>query len=92
MLMHPAPPQREEVLAEHAEMWQDEMRRLEANMDEFKLAPAFKINAFRMLMAGKAKEHLDLQEADRDTTDLAKSYEEMLTKVKDSSKRRKLYS
>ncbi len=31
MLMHPALPKREEDLAEHVEMWQDEMRRLEAN-------------------------------------------------------------
>ena len=68
------------------------MRRLEAHGDEFKLAPVFKINALRMLMAGKAKEYFDLWEADRDTTDLAKSYEELLTKVKDYSRRRKLDS
>ncbi len=42
-------------------------------------------------MTGEAKEHfdLDLWEADRDTTDAAKSYEEMLAKVKDYSRRRK---
>ncbi len=39
MLMHPAPPKREEELAEHVEMWQDKTRRLEAHGDEFKLAP-----------------------------------------------------
>ncbi len=43
-LMHPAPPKREEELAEHAEMRQDNMRRLEAHGDEFKLAPLFKID------------------------------------------------
>ncbi len=43
----------------------------------------FKINALRILMAGKAKEFVDLWEAGRDTTDKAKSYEELLTKVKD---------
>ncbi len=54
--MCPAPPKREEELAERVKMWQDEMGRLEAQGDEFKLAPVFKINALRMLVAGKAKE------------------------------------
>jgi len=45
MLMQPAAPKREEDLAEHVEMWQDKMRRLEAHGEEFKLAPVFKINA-----------------------------------------------
>ncbi len=31
MLMHLAPPKREEELAEHVEMWQDPMRRLHAH-------------------------------------------------------------
>ncbi len=52
--MHPAPPKREEDLAEHVEMWQDKMRRLEAHGEEFKLAPVFKINALRTLMIGKS--------------------------------------
>ncbi len=81
MLMHPTPPQREEELAEHVEMWQDNMRRLEANGDEFNLAPVFKINALRIFMAGKAKEQFDLREAVRDNTYQANSYEELLTKV-----------
>ncbi len=55
MLMHPTPPKREEELAEHVEMWQDKMRRLQAHGDEYKLAPVFKINAVRMFMIGKAK-------------------------------------
>ncbi len=54
--MRPAPPKKEEDLAEHVETWQDKMRRLEAHGNEFKLAPVFKINALRMLMIGKAKE------------------------------------
>ncbi len=41
-------------------------------------------------MAGKAKEYFDLWEEDRSTTDLGKSYDELLTKVKDYSRRRKL--
>ncbi len=49
MLMHPAPPKREEELAEHVEMWQDKMRRSEAHGDEFKLAPVFKINVSECL-------------------------------------------
>ncbi len=36
-----------------------------------------------MLMTGKAKEYFDLWEADRRTTYAAKSYEELLSKVKD---------
>ncbi len=71
--MHPAPPSREEELAEHVEMWHDKMSRLEAHGDEFKLVPVFKITALSMLVAGKAKEYFDLREADRDTTDLGKS-------------------
>ncbi len=82
MLMHPAPPKREEELAEHVEMWQGKMRRLEAHGDEFKMPPAHKVNALRMLMTGKAKDYFDLWEADRDNAGPAKSYEELLTKVK----------
>ena len=43
-------------------------------------------------MTGKATAYFDLWEADRDNTDPAKSYEELLTKVKDNSRRRKLDS
>ncbi len=54
------------------------------------MAPVFKINAMRMLMTGKAKQYFDLWEGDRDTTDAAKSYVELLSKVKDDARRRKL--
>ncbi len=54
MLMHPSPPKREEELAEHVEMWQGKMKRLEAHGEEYKLAPMFKINALHMFMTGKA--------------------------------------
>ncbi len=90
MLMHLAPPVRKEDLSEHVEIWQDKTRRLEAHGDEFKLAPVFNINVLSMLMAGKDKEYLFSWEAHRDTTDLAKLYEELLTKAKDHSRRRKL--
>ncbi len=47
---------------------------LEAHGDEHELlAPVLKINALRMLMTGKAKEHFDLWEGDRDATDAAKA-------------------
>ncbi len=49
MLMHPAPPKREEGLAEHAEMGQDKMRHLEAPGDQLKQAPVFPINALRVV-------------------------------------------
>ncbi len=49
MLMHPAPPKREEELAEHVEMWQNKMRRLEAHRDEFKMPPVYKVNDLRTL-------------------------------------------
>ncbi len=90
--MHPVPPDRGEELADHVQIWQDKMRRWEAHGDEFKLAPVFKFNALRMLLPGKAKEYLDLWEVDRDTTDQAKSYEELWAKVKDYSRRIKLDS
>ncbi len=51
MLMHPSPPEKEEELAEHAEMRQDTMRRLEAHAEEFKC---------------KSKEYFDFWEADHD--------------------------
>ncbi len=54
MLMHPSPPTRDEELADHVEMWQDKMRRLEAHGEEFRLAPLYKINALSMLLRGKA--------------------------------------
>ncbi len=51
------------------------MRRLQGRGDEFKLTPVFRVNALRMLMTGKANAYFDIWEADRDTTDAAKSYE-----------------
>ncbi len=87
-LMHPEPPKKEKELAEHVEMLRDKMRRLEAHGDEHKLAPFFKINAMRVLITGKAKVCADLWEGDRDNTDAAKSYEELLNKVKDYARRR----
>ncbi len=54
MLMHPAPPKREEDLAEHVEMWQDKMRRLEAHGNEFTLAFVLKINALRKIVGSKS--------------------------------------
>ncbi len=81
--MHPSPPNREEDLAEHVQMWQDKMRKLEAHSEEFKLPPIFKINALNMLMSGEAKEYFDLWEADHDPADATKTYEELLNKVKD---------
>ncbi len=88
--MHPAPPKREEYLAEHVEMWQDKMRRLEAHGEVFKLAPVFKINALRSLMIGKSKEYFALWEADKDHSDPSKSYEELSAKLKDYSRRKTL--
>jgi hypothetical protein len=41
MLMLSSPPKKEEDLAERVETWQDNMRRLEAHGEEFKLAPLF---------------------------------------------------
>ncbi len=72
--------------------WQNKTRRLEAHEDEFKLSPVFKTNAWTMLIIGAAKEYFDIWEADHDTTDAAKSYEELLSKVQDYAKRRKLDS
>ncbi len=73
--MHPSPPEKEE-LAEHVEMRQGKMRRLEVHGEEFKWAPLFKIriNTLRMLMTGKAKEYFDFWEADHDPTNAKKTY------------------
>ncbi len=73
-------------------MWQGKTRRLEAHGDEHKLPATYKINALRMLMVGKSKEHFDLWEADRDHADAAKSHMELLNKVKDYARKRKLDS
>ncbi len=43
-------------------------------------------------MAGKVKEYFDLWEADRDTADQEKSYEDLLIKVQDYARRRNLDS
>ena len=40
MLMHPTQPKREEESAEHVEMWQGKMRRLETHGDEFSYHPS----------------------------------------------------
>ncbi len=73
-------------------MWrcgrQDE--EMEAHGEEFKLAPVFKIIALRMFMTGKAKEYFDFGEADHDTTNAKKTYEELLSKVEDCARARKL--
>ena len=90
--MHPDPPKKEEELSEHVDAWQDKMRRLEAHGDEYKLPPMYKINALRMLMIGKSKEYFDLWEADRDPSDVTKSYEELLNKIKDYARKKKLDS
>ncbi len=42
MFMHLSPPVRKEELADHVEMWQDNMRRLETDGEEFKRAPWYK--------------------------------------------------
>ncbi len=81
--MHMEPPKREDERAEHSKMWQDKMKRLEAHGAEYKLAPAFKINALLFLTTGKAKEYFDVWEGDRDTSDAARSYAELLNSVND---------
>ncbi len=53
-LVHPDRPKKEEELAEHVEMWQDKMRRLEAHGEEYKLASVVKISAVRLL-TGRAR-------------------------------------
>ncbi len=71
-------------------MWQDKTRRLEVHGEEFNLAPLFKINALRMLMAGTTKEYFDLWEADHDPTNEKTTYENLLNKVKDYARKRSL--
>ncbi len=63
---------------------------MEAHGEEFKLTPLFKISALRMFTTGKAKQYLDVWEADHDPTNAKKTYEELLNKVKDDARRRNL--
>ena len=68
----------------------DKLRRLEAHGDECKLAAVLKINALRTLATGKAREYFDLWEGDCGKVDAAKSFAELLSKLKDCARRRKL--
>ena len=68
------------------------MRRLEAHGIEYKLVAVFKINALRLLTTGKAREYFDLWEGDSDKTDAAKSFVDLLNKLKDFAWRKKLDS
>ena len=61
---------------------------MEAHGKEIKLAPLYKINPLRLPMTGKAEEHF----ADHDPTSAAKTHEELLQKVMDNARRRKLDS
>ncbi len=56
------------------------------------MAPVFKTNALRMLMAGRAKAYFDLREADLDHTDAVTFYEKLWNKVKDYARQKKLDS
>ena len=89
-LMQPEPPKKEEDLAESIDGWLDKLRRQEAHGDAYKLAAVFKLDALRTLTAGKAREYFDLWEDDRDNVDAAKSFMELLNKLKDFARRRKL--
>ncbi len=71
-------------------MRRSKMRRLVAHDEDFEFAPAFKINAMRRHMTGKDEEYFDIWVADRGTTDAAKSYEKLLSKVRDYAIRRGL--
>ncbi len=58
-------------------------RRLEAHGEEYKLPQLSKISALNMFITGEAKEYFDIWEADRDATDPATSYEELLSNIED---------
>jgi hypothetical protein len=87
-LMHPEPPKQEEDLAESIDGWLDKLRRLEAHGDEYKLAAVFEINALRTVTTVKAREYFDLWEGDCDKVDAAKSFTELLNKLKDFARRK----
>ena len=55
-------------------MWQDKMRWLAAQGDEFQFAPVFKTHAFRTLMIGRSKVYFVLWDADKDHTGSIKLY------------------
>ncbi len=73
------------------EMWQDKVGRFEAHRDQYKLAPAYKIDPSRMLVGGPKSISITW-EADRDHTDRAIFYPARgyFDKVKEYVRKRKL--
>ena len=95
-LMHPDPPKDESGLSEAIETWTDKVKRLEAHGPSFKMGPVFKMNALKSLMVGKSKEYFELWETEKhvayDETSMNDFFDEVLAKVKDYARRKKLDS
>jgi hypothetical protein len=90
-LMHPELPKKEEDLAEAVDNRVEKVRRLEAHGSKYALAAVFKVTALRCLMVGKAKEYFELWESEHEA-DEAGGFEDILNKVKDYARKKKLYS
>ena len=91
-LMHPEPVKREEELSEAVEAWMDKLRRLEAHGDKYKLPAVYKLTALKAMLTGKALEYAELWEADLDKVDEEKAYDELLNKVREYGRKKKLDS
>lgn len=87
--MDPEPPKREEDLSEAVDSWVEKVRRHEAHGSKYALPPLCKVTALRKLMVGKSKEHFEMWEADHRDDD-GGGYQEVLGKVRDYARRRKL--
>ena len=89
-LMHPDTVKREEGLLKSVDAWLDQLRRLEAHGDEYKLPPVHEINALKILLTGRSREYFDMWEADGDPLDSTKKYDGLLNRVKDEAGKRRI--
>ena len=84
LLMNPKAAGREEEIAEVIETWEEKVNRLARHGDAYRLPEAFKKVALKAMLVGKIKDNYELWEADK------LSFEELLKKVKEQARRKKL--
>jgi hypothetical protein len=88
-LMHPDPAKKEEDLADAIGQWSERVKRLEAHGTKYALAPLFKVAALRLMLVGRARDLFETWEAEHDT-DEEEGFSELMAKVKDYARKKKL--
>ena len=88
--MRPEVVKRDEDLAETIEQWQYKLNRLEQHGLECKFPPVFKVSALRTMLTGQAKVYFDIWETSHDNTDVEKSSNEIIAKIMDYAREKKL--